>query len=571
MNKARALTAAAATLIVGAIGCLGTAPAFAADTTTITLNNAHPGEQFQAFKLLNATSAMVDDKQAVAYTLYAANGQEAVPERTVDYIEGAINEDEYEFPAPLVEGVNARDGKRVRFDFAEPDVPNYQAINDKAINTYLSHLTSEADHTGSLRTFTNLLQLYINRTKKPLEESSPNWKETCAEGASSVTFNVEPGYYFVQQLGGDATPREPSSTERPMFSANFPSAAMLVTTTADKPAVVTLKNSYTNYTKALKFNGIWGSNGTYAIGEDIQYSLLVRIPEEFNTSDSYPITFTDLQTAGLEIIGTPILEYVTTDSSTGKSTYTPLPVGAPDSDAPIRYSGQHAIDNPDDEYVNTFTITIDDAKRITLPNGEPLRRASLRVSYTARLTEDLPETNVALNAFAPTLNGHTLKKFIVKAQTVNYHLDKFFEGGAPDDDDLPVFELFKDGESLGEHSIEVVDDGYALDYKGLGVGDYTIKEKHAGAGWNQAADQHFTVYQDDDGNVQVRDTDDKHTATDIAVGEHNTIAHGIVNTTGSELPETGGIGTTMLYIAAAAIIALSGIGLATMLRKRNKD
>lgn len=40
------------------------------------------------------------------------------------------------------------------------------------------------------------------------------------------------------------------------------------------------------------------------------------------------------------------------------------------------------------------------------------------------------------------------------------------------------------------------------------------------------------------------------------------------NTTGNELPSTGGMGTTILYAAGAAIVLIAGIGLAVTLRRR---
>lgn len=42
----------------------------------------------------------------------------------------------------------------------------------------------------------------------------------------------------------------------------------------------------------------------------------------------------------------------------------------------------------------------------------------------------------------------------------------------------------------------------------------------------------------------------------------------VVNNPGSNLPETGGMGTTMLYVAGGAIVLIAGIGMAVALRRR---
>ena len=47
-----------------------------------------------------------------------------------------------------------------------------------------------------------------------------------------------------------------------------------------------------------------------------------------------------------------------------------------------------------------------------------------------------------------------------------------------------------------------------------------------------------------------------------------TVTVEIENKTGSELPSTGGMGTTMLYVAGGAIVLIAGIGMAVALRRR---
>ena len=57
----------------------------------------------------------------------------------------------------------------------------------------------------------------------------------------------------------------------------------------------------------------------------------------------------------------------------------------------------------------------------------------------------------------------------------------------------------------------------------------------------------------------------------VKVGNFTTANNGaytIGNAKGTSLPETGGMGTTMLYVAGGAIVLIAGIGMAVALRRR---
>ena len=85
-------------------------------------------------------------------------------------------------------------------------------------------------------------------------------------------------------------------------------------------------------------------------------------------------------------------------------------------------------------------------------------------------------------------------------------------------------------------------------FTGLANGTYTLVEKTVPAGYNKAADQNFTVAEND------------YTATNL---EQTATA---INTAGSVLPSTGGIGTTIFYIIGAILVIGAGVVLVTRRR-----
>lgn len=91
--------------------------------------------------------------------------------------------------------------------------------------------------------------------------------------------------------------------------------------------------------------------------------------------------------------------------------------------------------------------------------------------------------------------------------------------------------------------------------EGLKAGDYWLKETKAPDGYNKLKDPiKVTITQLDNGNKQ------------ISIGAGGTYGNGEVkvqNNTGSLLPSTGGMGTTLIYLVGAALVLGSGIVLAT--------
>lgn len=59
-----------------------------------------------------------------------------------------------------------------------------------------------------------------------------------------------------------------------------------------------------------------------------------------------------------------------------------------------------------------------------------------------------------------------------------------------------------------------------------------------------------------------------HDSNNVEFTQDTTTKITVINTPGSSLPETGGMGTTVLYVAGAAIVLIAGIGLAVALRRR---
>ena len=118
--------------------------------------------------------------------------------------------------------------------------------------------------------------------------------------------------------------------------------------------------------------------------------------------------------------------------------------------------------------------------------------------------------------------------------------------------------------------------------KGVKSGSYEIKEDTAPAGYNKLTapvtveavktgetTTHITVYLDKDGNK----VDESAKVTEVKV-DIDTIAATavvVVNKAGTELPSTGGMGTTIFYVLGAVLVVGAGVLLVTKKRMNRNE
>ena len=122
--------------------------------------------------------------------------------------------------------------------------------------------------------------------------------------------------------------------------------------------------------------------------------------------------------------------------------------------------------------------------------------------------------------------------------------------------------------------------------KGVAAGKYNVTETKAPEGYNQltepkevkavelAADVKTTttvIYKDGDGNVV--DEENKVTEETITIPTNNIAASAVVvvNNTGTTLPSTGGIGTTIFYVVGGVLVLGAGVLLITKKRMSARD
>ena len=376
----------------------------------------------------------------------------------------------------------------------------------------------------------------------------------------------------------------------------------------------------------------WQDSADHKLGDPVPFMLKGSLPSNYANYDVFQYQFSDTLSEGLTLdedsikvqlvnFGTPnvVVKNLTADefqvvpdtnNQTGEDG---LPVGATkftvkvgtektqgagDNAVTIRdLKGVTSTTNSEGQVVNIPNFSVTDTKVVVTykatvnkkavigTTGNP-NKANLSISENPDNGWDglisTPEDIVIVFTYKYTVNktfdGQTSN---VPAQLPSFLLEKFIPAkngtvninGTPGNWDT-VAKTQVDGDSTK---------GYTASFSHLDDGYYKLSETNVPAGYNPAADKFFTVTAEHDAesdNPQLTKLtvtyyrDVSFTGNPIETNKPadgtiaGTIDVTIDNKSGNELPSTGGMGTTILYAAGAAIVLIAGIGLAVTLRRR---
>ena len=394
-------------------------------------------------------------------------------------------------------------------------------------------------------------------------------------GSSSLTFN-EAGYYLIV----DTTDFKPGDSYHAYNSfllkvtkANY---NIDITPKAEKPTVE--KKVYDNQDGTSNKEGFY-SSADHAINEEFQFQLIATLPASgdraYDYYNEYAVLFHDTLSEGITY---DKLDSVVIESNDDTYDIT-------------NENSKYNVDISHLESSNYFAVVIPDVKAC----GEGLNLndgATITVTYTAHLNE---------NAYVNTGNGQTENKNEVQLQYSNNPKNSSYWGVTPKDEVCvytyqlnntkhqntesgPVlqgagFRLYSDEACTGEQEIKLKknDDGtYSRDFsagatgvemtsdkdgkfnvKGLDAGTYYLKETTTPTGYNTCPNTRIVISA-------------THTNNDVTLSSESNLTNDIVNKSGTTLPSTGGMGTTLFYVVGGGLMVAAIVLLVTKKRRENK-
>lgn len=425
-------------------------------------------------------------------------------------------------------------------------------------------LTAQTSDSDLIKAATALTAANVETFAKAFKAASPTAETSSLTvtdaNKDNAQLSVQQGYYlFDLETVGDNTNRTKSR--------------YMVDTVGSNGATVTLKNGTVTLEKKVKDNGDadaptgqgkddWNDSADYAVGDIVPFKLTGTLPNQYDAYETYYYEFVDTLSTGLTF----------------------------QNDIKVETNGKD-ITSCFDTTKGLTSIKAANLKACSVADANLGAGSEIVVTYTAKVNDAAVigtegNSNTAKLVFSnnPYSQGDgdkgTTPDDTVKVFTYDFKGTKTFSI-TPNDNDLPVFKLTKQGDDSFSRVMEVekqTDGSYKFSTERIDAGTYTLTETYTPAGFNTAAPITFTI------DAQHTVTGDTQTVTislkdvtkvtedgqekDAATVTTSGAAATVNNTGGNTLPSTGGMGTVVLYTVGGLIVLIAGVGLAVALRRR---
>lgn len=594
----KGFAAAVSAAAIAATGFIGATSANAAEPASghITLNNVTSNDTFTGYApfLINSMSSETTGAQTTYtydYVVNTANGY------TLTKVAAMLN------TIPGVEAITT---------------PTTQA----AINTWLkNYVNGAANDSAKAQALAKAVYDYSSTSTNGITASFTNKK---ASEVNSKTYAA--GYYVIGQTNNN--PAAGNAQQVPTITryisgnveANHALTANLKNSTVSSEKKVKEddgnlgNNADDTRLPDVTVGNNYNDGADYSIGEDVPFEFIGTLPDTYNDFQTFFYQFVDtMNPQQLKLKKDSVQVYV------GAGT-----------DADAIAVEANAIDNTKftvadtkasetaDAAITGFTVTFDNLKT-AVPTAKAGDKVIVRYKATlqpgaAIWTNGTPAGNInemkLIFSNNPYDANSTDETPVDKVVVFTYQLDVNKVDGTNSEVKLEgaEFKLWKDenksqaakienGKFAGwvTESAEGEDPGVdadgvtpvvtgstlttnaqgAIQIQGLDSGTYYLEETKAPAGYNKLEDLIKVTLtatmlpdktQDWAGTVNADSNKIQIAQGDNAAQDGNSI--NVANNKGSNLPETGGMGTTVLYAAGAVIVLIAGIGLAVVLRRR---
>ena len=451
----------------------------------------------------------------------------------------------------------------------------YQIFTGDLSGTTLSNIVwgsgvSEAGQTALGDAAAKAETLKMEADAKAFAKEVAPYLTTAAGSANTVTdgkyviSGLDAGYYLVKDKDGSLTGENDSYTEYIIKVVSNTTA----TPKSDIPTVQKKVKDINNSTDDAMTD--WQDSADHDIGDSVPFQLKATLANNVSSYTTYKVVFHDTQSKGL--------------------TY--------NNDAKVYIDGTETNGFTVTSTINadgttTMTVSCDDVKALGAGNS-----SVITVEYTATLNNNAVlgsagnpnevyleySNNPNKSESGNNETGNTPKdvvivftyKTIINKITKNPNYDPKVEGseeyisltGA----EFTLEKYNKETDKWEAITVVKNDEGTTFTFSGLDDGNYRLTETKTPAGYNSIDPIEFTVTAEHDvlsDNPALTSLSGNATTGELTFTSNTTegsLSADVVNKSGSTLPETGGIGTTIFYVVGAILVLGAGLLLITKRR-----
>ena len=503
--------------------------AFADDnTTTININGGDAGSEYAAYRLLNLTTSTTTNDEGTTTKNYSYT----------------LNS-KYE---AILKNVTGK-------------------TTEKEIISYINDLSEAGTRT------------FADNVYKAIKSTNP----TIAGDATTSTDkfeNVPQGYYLIEEtkVGTVNNGTQAGSTSLVMLNTAG-QETLNINTKEDVPEVVK-KVKDTNDSTGTTTD--WQDSADADVGDELEYQLTGTVSDKIANYKSYYYEFVDTMTHLTYVNGTVKVELVNGESrkdvtsqftTDWNSTSKTLSVKCNDLKALVDSEDNIISVDADTTVVVTYKATLD-TDAVVGSTGNP-NEVSLKYANNPYVngdgtnnTGETPKDKNIVFTYKTVINKKDQNGNALTGAT--FTLEKFEK----DDTSETVYKGIH-GNWVAKQQVETTP-GTTFTFSGLDDGYYRLTETEAPEGYNKLESPiEFTIsatHDEDSADPKLTDLTGKVTtgeATFASSKEDGSLTTDVVNHSGSQLPSTGGIGTTIFYIVGGILMVGAAVLLITKRRAEN--
>lgn len=516
MNKVfKSLVAVAATAAMAVAGFAGAAGATAAESYTLTVNNTETGHTYEAYQVFKGR---------------LDNG-------TLSDIEWGEGVDGAALSAAKYNNKAAKDIAKDLKTTANAEAFANNVAGGNGADSYLKTAT------GSVKGETN---------------------------QSKEITGLSAGYYLLKDTIDSSTAAQPAAYTKFILKVV---GNVDVTPKTDTPSVEKkVQENSSKYATDGGYGAGYNDVADYNIGDAVPFKLIGTVPN-MERYDTYKYTFNDTASNGLTLPSkNGVKVYVADDKAgTNKADITSsATITVEDQNLTVAFTDLKTVEGviAGKYIIVEYSATLNGKAEIGLPGNEN----AVKLTFSNNPNQsgqggsnpqgETPEDKVIVFTYQlngtkvdATDNNKTLENAEFKLQRQSdSKWAQIADGKVTAWGDEANASVVKSNAN-GKFSVAGLDDG-----------KYNVKETKAPAGYDLPADPFVITLTAQTKNNQEWDGTAANALLNHTDGQFNET---FVNNAGSNLPSTGGMGTTILYAAGAAIVLVAAFGIAFAVRRRN--